>query len=195
MSFKKGIEGIVGLYYKLLFKIEVKGIENYISDGGAVVCANHINAQDPLVIGTNLPGYMMAMAKRELFSNKLFNWFFVKMGGIPVDRDGNDLAALKSAIRSVKGGNQLLIFAEGTRNKGKEPLEVKPGAAMIAHRGGVPIIPVTIDSNWKLFSKVIVTVHPPVYTKDILEKKPSTEEYQDLLQGIMKQIYSIMELH
>ena len=157
------IKIFITLFLKFKYKVSVFGYENLPRDTGYILCSNHINLQDPLVIGISLPFYIRYMAKKELFDNKLLGFFLKYAGGFPVDRDGNDLKAIKTALKILKSGGQLLIFAEGTRNKSLEPLKAKPGVAMMAIKSKVPIVPVTVDSNYKLFSKVNITFQEPVY--------------------------------
>lgn len=60
------------------------------------------------------------MAKKELFQgNKLFAWLIAALGAFPVDREGADITAIKTALSSVKAGQKLIIFPQGTRRRGR----------------------------------------------------------------------------
>lgn len=89
------------------------------------------------------------MAKREYFDGALaplFKW----AGCIPVNRDGFDAAAVRSAIKILKKGGAVGIFPEGTRNRtDKSLLAFKLGAAAIAKRGNALIVPFAISGEYR----------------------------------------------
>jgi 1-acyl-sn-glycerol-3-phosphate acyltransferase len=66
-----------------------------------------------------------------------------------VKRDGRDLAATRAALRALGDGRVLPIFPEGRiiPTSGREFGEPKPGAAFIALRAGVPVIPAYISGT------------------------------------------------
>jgi len=187
------IKFIFNLLYKIIYRVEVVGLENWNPQQPKVVCPNHIDYKDPLVFGSFIPDYIRFMAKKELFSNRLFDWFFRSCGGFPVDRTGNDIGAVKTALRFLKAGESVLIFAEGTRNPGLTPLPPKAGVGMIAHKAGVPIQPVTIDSTYKFFSKLRITIHPLVTLK--FEGKPTGPDYENAVLEILNTIYGHIEFY
>ncbi len=189
------IRWLIKMFYVFLFRVEVRGIENWPVGQGKIICANHISQHDPVVIGAMAPEYLKFMAKHTIFKFKPFEIFLRFAGGFPVNRDKNDLKAIKTAMRAVKDDMGVLIFAEGTRNYTTTPLEVKAGVAMIAIKSKVPILPVTVDSTYKLFSKIIITVHPAIRFEDLEGQKLSNEEYQEISQGIMNDIYSHLDLY
>ncbi len=176
-------------FFHLKYRVSLSGLSNLPKDTGYILCANHINLQDPLVVGIALPFNIRYMAKKELFKNPILGRFLRFAGGFPVDRDGNDLGAVKNSLKILKNKEALLIFAEGTRNKTPKPLEAKPGVAMMAIKAKVPIVPVTIDSNYKLFSKVNIVLHDPVVFDEYYGQKLGAKEYQALTQGIIDDIY------
>lgn len=135
------------------------------------------------------------MAKKELFKNPILGRFLKFAGGFPVDRNTNDLGAIKTSLKILKNKEALLIFAEGTRNRTGEPLEAKPGVAMMAIKSKVPIIPVTIDSSYRLFSKVKITLHEQVSLEKYYDEKLSADEYQILTQDIINIVYKDADLY
>ncbi|MGB3368096.1 MAG: lysophospholipid acyltransferase family protein [Acidaminobacteraceae bacterium] len=177
-------------FFQLKYRVSLSGLSKLPKDSGYIMCANHINLQDPLVLGIVLPFNIRYMAKKELFENPILARFLTFAGGFPVDRDGNDLGAIKKSLKILKSKEALLIFAEGTRNRTGEPLMAKPGVAMMAIKAKVPVIPVTIDSSYKLFSKVNIVLHDPVTFEEFYGEKLSATEYQSLTQGIVDGIYT-----
>ena len=132
------------------------------------------------------------MAKQQLMKIPVVGWFLRKMGAFGVDRGNSDINAVKTSIRALREGCHLLIFPEGTRVKEGETAEIKGGAAMIAVRAGVRMLPVFIDRKKRLFSKTRIIFgrpYEPVYTG----RKGTAEEYQANAEEIMRQVYELGE--
>lgn len=183
------------VYYKLFYKMEVEGLDTLDTSVNYIVCANHINLQDPIVIGALLPFEGRFMAKKELFKNRIVASFLSKIGVFPVDRDANDLTAIKKALSILKNGESLGIFPEGTRNKGKTPLPVKSGVAMLAVKTQTLILPITLDSPYKLFGRLRVVFHPPVSFESYYGQKVASAELEKMSEQIMKSIYNDMKYY
>ena len=100
----------------LLFPCRTVGLE-HVPEGGALLCANHASGWDPIVIALNMPreARLTVMAKDQLFRIPVLGFLLRKLGIFPVKRGGNDLAAIKTAMKVLGGGNRLLVFPEGTR--------------------------------------------------------------------------------
>ena len=137
------LSGIVGL----IFRIKVVGRENEPEEGGFVVCANHISATDPIMVCYAFKKHQIRyMAKKELFKIPILRGFFKSLGAFPIDRGGNDVGAIKTAIKKVSEGNCVGIFPQGHRYPGVDPRETKTknGAALIATKTEADIVPVYI---------------------------------------------------
>lgn len=182
-------------YYKIFHKLEVTGLDELDLSSNYIVCGNHINLQDPIVLGALLPFEARFMAKKELFKYRIVGAFLTKIGVFPVDRDANDLKAIKQALTILKGKQNLGIFPEGTRNKGHEPLPVKAGVSMLAIKTKTPVLAITLDSTYKLFSPIRVVIHPPVYFDNYYDVKLDSNELEQLSQDIMNDIYAEMKYY
>lgn len=186
---RKFIRFLIRSYYRIMYRIQIEGLENYPLNTGKIICPNHINVHDPVVLGAFLPDFVYFMAKKEAFKYKAFNWFLYYAGGFPVDREGNDISAIKTSLKVLKDKKGLMIFAEGTRNKTTVPLEAKPGVAMLAVKAQVPVVPVTIDSTYRLFSPIRITFHPPVSLETLFGTKQTQESLQQETQAIVNHVY------
>ena len=106
----------VALAFHIYFGYKVIGREN-IPEGGCVVCPNHVQLSDPpfaaIALGHGIP--LRLMAKKELFKNKAFAWLIAALGAFPIDREGADITAIKTALGCVREGQKLIIFPQGTR--------------------------------------------------------------------------------
>lgn len=129
------------------------------------------------------------MAKEELFRSKFFRILLNKVGAFPVSRVGNDIKAMKTALRHLKNKDIVGIFPEGTRyhNVDDEPLaDFKQGAVVIAYRGNAPVIPCAIEnaSNFLKISKPapIIRIGKPIYFENLegKSKQEVIDEYTEI---------------
>ena len=188
---------VVGLVCRILHPTTVEGLEN-LPEHGALLCPNHSSNWDPLLVVLRLPiNYRVhIMAKQELFRFKPLAWALRHVGAFPVSRGDNDIQAVKTAIQAIKGGDNLLIFPEGTviRNgigcKDGLPAHAKAGVAVIGVRTGATMIPVFVDGEKKLFHRTrIIFGKPyiPVYTG----RHGTSEEMQKIADDILAEAYAL----
>ena len=174
-----------------LHPCEVRGTEN-LPDEPVVLCPNHSSWWDPiLVISALRPDYpLRIMAKKQLFHVPVLKTFLRKLGVFPVDRGNSDIGALKNSIQGLKDGWNLMLFPEGTRVRKKKKISIKGGAAMIAIRSGVRMVPVYIGTTKKLFHKIPIVFGKP-YTPVYSGRRGTVEEYQANADEIMRQAYEL----
>lgn len=172
--------------------LKVYGREN-IPTGGAVLCANHARNSDPfyIVYAFHRKDKIWIMAKEEIqhwpVAGALLKWLgFV----IWVKRGKSDVGAVKAALRALKGGEKLLIFPEGTRHD--EIGEGKTGAAMMAIRTGVPILPIYISPERKLFQPTRVYIGQP-YQPFTEDRRANAEDYRVATEVMMDKIKALKE--
>ena len=106
---------IVRGIYRLLFKIEIEGLEKIPKDKNFLVVPNHLSNFDPPLVAAFLPIKMTYMAKASLFKVPVVAQVIKAFGAFPVKRSGHDISAVKTAIKLLKDGNTLVIFPEGVR--------------------------------------------------------------------------------
>lgn len=128
----------------------VKGAAGEPALGKVFIC-NHASMFDPVVLIMNSVlnhGALRPLYKSELNKNKAAAWLFSRVGARPIKRGSADLKALHRAVASIKQGEDVLIFPEGTRirNIDARP-EVHGGFSMIALMAGCDIVPVCIDGS------------------------------------------------
>ncbi len=176
------------IYLRLLYRVKVHGAENIPARKPFIICSNHINWMDPLTIGTSFPASYRIhfMAKHELFGNIFSSWLFRKVGAFPVNRDNADYSAIKTAYRLLKEGGVLGLFPEGSRSKTGRLQKAYNGAALIAVRSGVPVVPVAITGPYRFCKPVhlyigVPLVLPPLVYDSKDEKKEQLEEMSMLI--------------
>lgn len=189
-------KNIVKVFFILFYRVHLYGLENLSPNEALIIAPNHFSNYDPLVIGAFCPLKLNTMGKKELFKNKILAKILKTMGVFPVDRDANDIGAIKTSLKILKSNEPLLLFPEGTRNttNPKIHLDAKPGVSLMAIRSKVKIIPVTIDSNYKLFGRINIEYHKPVELEKYYGQKLSTDEYIRISNEILDLIYEKVEL-
>lgn len=152
-------------FLMLLFRIKVTGREK-IPDGAAVLCANHSSLWDPVLIGVCITAKhpLGFMAKKELFDKPVLGFLLRHLGVFAVERDSADLGAIRKSIEVLKSGKKLLLFPEGRRVRDEhlEDHEVKTGVAMIAMRANVPIVPIYLSGDKKMFHRTVLSIGDPI---------------------------------
>lgn len=162
----------VSIFYPTKFM----GKENLIK-GGAVLVSNHTSNLDAVLMAAHMKEHNYYLAKKELFDTKFKGWVIKGIGGISIDRKSNDLGAIKNSLKVLKNDKKLVIFPEGTRNHSEnmELGEIKGGATMLAIKAKVPIIPIYINKQPKLFRKTIVTIGKPFELDEFYDKRLDSE--------------------
>ena len=160
--------------YKVIFPgSKVTGAENIPDDGGVVVCANHIHWNDCLYLAAKVRNRRITyLSKIEAMNNWFTRWLLGEkgLGAISVRRGESDLAAVRQCLQTVKDGDVLGIFPQGTRSRDNTPTPMLNGVSMIAMRANAPIIPIYIDGPYRLFKRVDVRIGKPVDISDLGRK-------------------------
>lgn len=164
--------------YKIVFRPKYYGVDNIPSEGAVILAGNHTNNLDAAMMIGAPKRIVHMMAKKELFSNKISNYFFRSMGCISVNRSINDENAKSEAIDVLKNNEVLGIFPEGTVNKTlyKENeqliLPFKYGAVSFAKKTNAYIVPFAINGKYKIFSKDLkITFGKPYKVTSDLESE------------------------
>jgi 1-acyl-sn-glycerol-3-phosphate acyltransferase len=179
---------------RLLYRTRWTGRANVPRTGGAVLGCNHVSSFDPWPLGLGIfPGrYLRFMAKLELFRPPLGSLLRAS-GCFPVDRSRPDRDALATAVALCRRGEVVVMFPEGTRRaKGlRKRFEAQPhtGAARIALRAGVPLIPAAVRGTDRLarFGRLEVAYGPPLEL-DGLASLPRREAAEVATQRLMTAI-------
>ncbi|HBH11824.1 MAG: 1-acyl-sn-glycerol-3-phosphate acyltransferase [Clostridiales bacterium 38_11] len=191
--FYKIVRAIIFVILNILFRIKVHHKENSLNNDGEplVLCANHSSWFDPFVVAITFKDEISYMAKKELFENSILRFFLTRIKAFPVDRDGNSLTALKNSLKILKNNKTLGIFPEGTRVKGFSESSVKGGIGMLVVRSKATVLPVYIESKYKLFGRVDI-YYGERFDYNHLEKGSlDSKQYTDISIDIMRRIYAV----
>ena len=164
----------------------------------ALLIANHASNWDPILLATALPRdyRLRVMGKEELFRNPIIAWVIRVGGAFPVNRGGADIQAVKTAMQSIRDGQNLLIFPEGTVIRdgiGKAdglPAHAHSGAAVIGVRTGAALVPVFLDGEKKLFHRTRIIIGQP-YTPVYTGRRGTAEEMQTIADDLLREAYAL----
>ncbi len=187
--FYRIVVSVARIIYLLIYRIKVVGKENVIENGGVIYAANHKSCEDPIIIALTSKRQLTFMSKKELFRFKPYGYILRALGAFPVNRGTGDVGAVKTGLKILKEGRVMLIFPEGKRLDKGEVAPAKPGVAMFAIHARVPIIPITIVDDYKLWHRLTVVYGKPIYFEEYYGQKLSTEKLTELSQGVLDTIY------
>lgn len=161
--------------------VTVKGLEHIPKDRAVLYVGNHRSYFDILVGYTTVPGLTGFIAKKEMLRYPILRVWMIYAHCLFLDR-GDMKKALKTILKGIeriKAGISIWIFPEGTRSRGKDPLNMLPfkeGSLKIAEKTGCPVIPVAITGTQEIFeahlpfmrpSHVVIQYGEPIYIKDL----------------------------
>lgn len=129
-------------------RVMVEGLEHIASEGSYVFISNHLSYMDTPVVLANIPVQFRFLAKRGLFQIPFLGTHLGQAGHVPVPRE-DPRASVKTMqtaaeIIQQKHGTSMLVFPEGGRSRDGNLGSFKDGAAYIAIRAGVPVVPIAI---------------------------------------------------
>ena len=165
----------VRTYLKLFTGLKVHGLENVPHTGGVVIACNHVSSWDPPVVGVAINRKLEFMAKKELFEKPLLAAVLKGLRAFPVDRDRNDIGAIKEALRRLRAGRVIGIFIQGTRNQGDAA--ALDGAAYLAQRSSSVVVPTGIWREGRTFHvRFGELIHAGGTDKDDMKRLTATLE-------------------
>ena len=183
---RKTIKVILSTVYKIAFRVKITG--KVPNDGAYIICSNHINYLDAAAIVLFNKRKVNFVAKEDLFTHGILMWLGHLFDAIPIKRNMQDIEAMKRCLKVLKNGELLGIFPEGTRKGMEKNLKAKNGAAFMAMRANVKVIPVGIHGTFKPFSKVYINYGEPMdlskYNKEEMDK--ATEEIMERIVMLTK---------
>jgi 1-acyl-sn-glycerol-3-phosphate acyltransferase len=158
-------------------RVTVRGAENFNKHPVAVYASNHTSYMDTPVVFSSLPFQFRILAKRELWKIAFIGWYLDRSGQIPIEVGGDAHAALASlgaGVKALRAGLPLFVFPEGARTPDGLLQAFLSGAAFLAIRAQVPLIPVALIGVYDLLpihthhlypSELTLTVGEPIDTK------------------------------
>jgi 1-acyl-sn-glycerol-3-phosphate acyltransferase len=172
MLFYRVVRPMVTTICTVLWRTRAVGKEKLPPNGGFVLAPSHRSMMDIPFAAVVTNRRIRFMGKQSLFSLPLIGAIFTWLGGFPVARDGTDRKAVRDSVEMLRAGEVLCVFPEGTRQNGSKIQPLQPGAAYLALRAGVPIIPIGMAGTEEIlratktpvprFGRVVLVVGEPI---------------------------------
>ena len=186
--FRAGLQAI----QLAISSMTVTGRENIPAEGPYLVTVNHMSSADSPLLMIAFPTLPWRFFAGEAWRE---HWFFGPamqwLGGIYINRGQFDRPALREALAALEGGAVFGLAPEGTRSKVGAMQPAKEGAAYLASRTGVPILPVGMNHSDVLFDNtrqhkrthIEVRIGQPYHLPELdhRARKPELSAYTQLI--------------
>ncbi|MGH9165375.1 MAG: lysophospholipid acyltransferase family protein [Acidimicrobiales bacterium] len=149
---------VVG-FCRMFWRLSVEGLE-HVPAGAFILAPVHRSNIDTPLVGIVTRRRLRYMGKDSMWKYKPVGWFFDVLGSFPVRRGTVDREALQRCLEILEAGEVLVLFPEGTRQSGPVVQSLWEGAAYLALRAGVPIVPVGIGGSERAMPKGARFVRP-----------------------------------
>ena len=184
------------IIFKLIFRLKIIGSENIPKTGPFVIVANHSSLLDAFVLASFVIPKITFMSAAYLFKIPLVGNVLRGVGAIPVQGKGSDIKLIKKAIKILQAGGVLGIFPAGRITNEKDDFSAKAGAAYLAIKADVQIIPMAIKGANKVLplgakfpklKKIEVKIGKPISCSKKI--KLNKKILEDTVNSYMKEIY------
>lgn len=150
---------VVGLT-RIITRLEVHGEHNVPLTGAFVLAPIHRSNIDTPIAAAVTRRRLRFMGKDSLWGHQPVRWLLSALGGFPVTRGSADREALARCIAVLRAGEPLVLFPEGTRQAGPSVMPLFDGAAYVAVKASVPIVPVGIGGSEGVMPKGSRMIRP-----------------------------------
>ncbi|GAT64674.1 1-acyl-sn-glycerol-3-phosphate acyltransferase [Planomonospora sp. ID91781] len=187
--------------FRLLdMKIRIDGADRIPRSGGAVLVSNHISYLDFIFAGlaANPAGRLVRfMAKKEVFDHRISGPLMRGMHHIPVDRAAG-ASAFGAALKALKAGEVVGVFAEATISRSFTIKDIKNGAVRMAVAADVPMIPISLWGTQRLWTKGrprrLTQRHVPISITVGEPMRPKRgDDYDAVTAGLRKQLEELLD--
>src|SRR5215216_7471526 len=143
--FRFVLRGLIKLLVLVTLKVKISGLENFPRRGPAIIAFNHLGDADAILLFATLPfSPIEGIGKIELYDHWLVGPVFRAYGVIWVHRGQPDLKAIRAALNGLREGRMISLAPEGRQSVTGALEEGEKGAAFLALKAGVPIVPVAL---------------------------------------------------
>jgi len=138
----------------VFYRYRAWGARNVPRAGPVLLLSNHQSYLDPVLVG--IAGHrrqFYAMARSTLFRNWAFGWLIRSINAIPVQRGQADMQAMRRSIDTLKRGQALLLFPEGTRTTDGTTKPFAKGTMILIKRAKPIVVPVAVEGAYDVWPK------------------------------------------
>ena len=185
---------------RLFFRFRVIHRERMIQSGPVILAMNHESYLDPLLAGTACDRAIYFLARRTLLDAPVLGWLLPKLNVIPVNQEGVDRSAIKALIRTLKAGNGVLVFPEGSRTLDGNLQPAEPGLGLVIAKTLAPVVPMRIFGAHKAlprgggglhFVPITIVLGKPIRFNGAELGPPGKKVYQQISERVMDAIAAL----
>ena len=193
-----------GLFWRMLARLEVQGLENLPPNGAFLLCSNHQSYLDPIPLLAVLPYAVLerlfAVGTSEIFGEGIMRLVARLLRVVVVDPDANLVPAMRAGAFGLRQGRGLILYPEGERSIDGTPKSFKKGAAILAIHLQVPLVPVAIDGffdawprgkSFQKFAPLKIKIGPAIAPPPA--SQASENSYQSLTGELRQQVVDLWE--
>lgn len=154
--------------------------------GGALIASNHTGYIDTFAVGiTFWYRRLYFLAAEVVMKTKLRSFLLKGVGAIKIDRNTTDIEAIVKSVELLRKGHLLAIFPQGKIDKTNDVDSVKSGAALMAIRANVPMVPIYLAPREKWYKSRTVVVGEKIVPSNFLVKKfPTSSDIQKITEAL-----------
>ncbi len=141
------LQAVARTAVRTLTRCEVRGLEHVPAHGPLLLTVNHLGDADALVVLAHLPWQPEVLAAMELYDILPVRWLMNLYGAIWVHRGRPDRRALKAALQALREGRVVALAPEGRQSVTRSLEEGTEGAAFLALKARVPVLPVALTGT------------------------------------------------
>ncbi|MBU6202240.1 MAG: 1-acyl-sn-glycerol-3-phosphate acyltransferase [Acidobacteria bacterium] len=201
-AFYRVVRGLVVALCRMWLGLTVHGSERVPSSGAFIVAPTHRSAMDIPIAAAASTRRLRFMGKDSLWRRRPIGAVLSALGGFPVTRGSADLEALKRCVAVLTSGEPLVLFPEGTRQAGPTVHPLFDGAAFVAFKAGVPIVPAAIAGSEVAMAKgrrsigrgrCALVIGEPIHLPAVSGRRASREDLAALTEVLRDRMQQLLD--
>ena len=201
-AFYQSVRLLVTVILKSYCRMSMSGRENIPATGPFVLAPVHRSFIDTPIASGCTRRRMRFMGKDSMWKKKPFGWTLSALGAFPVTRGSADREAITRAIAVLESGEPLVLFPEGERKSGPTVQPLRDGAAYVACKAGVPIVPVGIGGSERVLGKgmkfiyprkIVVLIGEPIHPVKAVNGRMPRAEVKEISQQLHHRLQSLFD--
>jgi len=182
--------------------LRVEGLERLPANGAYILASNHLSWADMPVLLAELPRPVTVMTAEWVQESAVTKWLASAMGdAIFVRRGEGDQKALEDGLNALLAGEVLAVSPEGTRSKSGGLQQAYTGAAYLAFKAQVPVVPLALwgqerlSGSWRSMRRAGVQIRVgapldvPVADASAVELRRHTDRIMFALAELLPESY------
>ena len=189
--------------FKILFRLDVIGLENVPRHGPGLVCSNHCSYLDPMLAAVALPRKLYNVSRKEIYQQPLLGPLVRHLGAVRIDREALAAkGALQTVLAIMDHGDLCMIYPEGHRSPDGCLQNPRNGAAFLAVKSGAPVIPMAVIGSYECWpsqrrlgrpGRITLRIGEPITYHLPPERQSRKEDLTAISVDIMSRIRTLQE--